>query len=208
MRFLLTTLVLSLALIACGDDDHVSDVREDVGEDATSDAGADVAEDAEIDTNVEDAGADAVDDVTMDAANDAATDTLRDASVDVQPDTPMDTSVDVGMLSVFQCAENSDCPSGMCNERVPGGVCLGCGSDTDCPGSTECGPFGACAEPCSSDPECGPGRECTRRGCAIARCRENADCGPYRCDDGLCARWPCSATCPTGFSCQNSVCVE
>ncbi len=117
-----------------------------------------------------------------------------------------------------QCTENLDCPETNlgrdCSEALPGGACLGCGTDADCPSGTSCSMFSACTTDCVEDADCPPGLEC----------KGNNACGAIRCDNGicpvplfgcsdsdLCTRVDCSADatlCPDGTTCTSGWCIE
>lgn len=150
----------------------------------------DVHQDTGRDTNVSlDTGSDATD---MDAPSDAANDALTDA----------------GESSTFQCVRDSDCPTGNCNEEIPGGVCRGCTTHQDCPGSSVC-VSGSCAHECVRNDECGAGRECLDGHCSRNTCPLNENpCDGHRCDSSnRCVRWTCDSSCPPGFMCENSYCI-
>ena len=117
-----------------------------------------------------------------------------------------------------QCATDSDCPVGPlgqdCSEALPGGACLGCGSDAHCPGTTVCSDFGTCVTECSTDEECPPGLECKGTGrCGAVAC-VNGTCpvSLFGCSASeLCARIDCSGDptlCPAGTACNGGWCIE
>lgn len=117
-----------------------------------------------------------------------------------------------------QCASNSDCPEGPlgrdCSEALPGGACLGCGDDLDCPGAAVCTPFGACALECELDDDCPPGLDCKASGrCGAVACQNGACPVPlFGCSDSdLCQRIECAddpSVCPAATTCSNGWCIE
>jgi hypothetical protein len=117
---------------------------------------------------------------------------------------------------VGQCTTNGDCPDGpngrRCSRGVPGGTCMGCGSDEHCPESTVCY-VGACVYECSELNGCPPGLYCLGSG----------RCGARWCVEGECpnAMFGCSASkrcrraacefgweCPDDTTCLDGVCIE
>ena len=114
-----------------------------------------------------------------------------------------------------QCRDSGDCggASATCNRSAPGGICLGCGNDTDCPDGTECFVASCVRTDCETDLDCNAGFTCSS---VTGRCRQNrsctddAECGPYDCDaTGVCVRWACpEGTCPGTFVCVDALCVE
>jgi hypothetical protein len=116
-----------------------------------------------------------------------------------------------------QCYQNGQCPTGDCNEEAAGGICLGCGSEADCPDTFDACVFGACSRSCSDDADCVVGTSCqlSQGACGLKRCTTSADCSTLHTCRALtggsslfCQRVLCSAGCPSGTTCQGSVCVE
>lgn len=117
-----------------------------------------------------------------------------------------------------QCALNDDCPAsatgaGSCSRALPGGACLGCAEDDQCPGSSECSNFGACVTPCQMDQECSAGLTCLRSGrCAAQSCVAGACPDPrFSCSDSnQCARTVCTddQDCHLSMFCLDSLCVQ
>lgn len=229
-------LVLFVSAAACGGssenakDTMVLDVKADDAEgrpDINDSAGA---EDATIDVAV--SPADTADDVLpptdTNAADGAADATGDDGAVpaDVVPDVAEDTTVTGACPTATtciaghcipigedgQCVIESDCPViSSCNAGAVGGICLGCGTDADCPGSTECTPAGACAESCGSSDECPFGRCATGFGyCVQKTCGTRADCPVgAECADGDCVRITCPNPCaPNPCTAQNRAVCE
>ncbi len=177
----------------------------DLGTDAArSDLGRDAAPDAPNDGGEpEDLGGDATE--TSDAEPSDAE--PSDAGVDPYEGRP-----------IGQCVENADCPVGpggqMCSRALPGGVCLGCGDDTHCPGTTTCSMFAACVTECADDADCPPGTECGGTGrCGAIDCVNDACPVPlFGCNDsGRCERVDCSddaGVCPDRTTCIDGRCIE
>lgn len=121
--------------------------------------------------------------------------------------------VDAGTLGLsrVQCHQGRRCPgTSTCTATAPGGVCNGCGSDTDCPAGTTCGNFAACVRDCQRDADCGGALRCTSMGlCAIRTCSATTACpAPYVCSGTLCQRPSCDGGCPSSMTCSGTVCVE
>lgn len=116
-----------------------------------------------------------------------------------------------------QCIESADCPetalgAGSCSRALPGGACLGCGTDDHCPSGAVCN-FGNCVTECGQDADCPPGLRCTSRGlCAAMPCVQGACPVPlFACNDSdLCERATCQeqADCPIQTTCQSGRCLE
>lgn len=215
--------VLATLGLGCGDDgggspqtevdagptDAAADVtEEDLG--GNADAAADLtAADVAEDTTTEDVTQDATtEDVTEDAGQDASS----DVTVDSGPTDPYEGR------PLGQCASNEDCPDGNngpnCNRSVPGGVCLGCGSNDDCPAPSVCSEYGACViDWCGSDQDCPPGRTCGATGlCGIESCVAGACPTPmYTCGSSdRCERVSCASQgdCPERTTCLAGLCIE
>lgn len=129
------------------------------------------------------------------------------------PDANADVDASTSGLGPVDCRVEADCPGlSSCNLDAPGGVCLGCGTDDDCPAGTSCGQVGACVRDCIDDGDCSAGKRCTASGlCAIRSCGPSQDCpAPYVCGGTLCARPACDGgTCPAPLVCgTDDVCVE
>ena len=115
-----------------------------------------------------------------------------------------------------QCANDDDCPIGIngqsCSRALPGGACMGCGTDGDCPADTTCN-LGTCITECSNDRDCPLGLMCLSSGrCAAMRCRDG-QCPDARfsCSDSdRCTRRPCTdeTACVAGTFCQDGLCLE
>lgn len=164
--------------------------------DAGADAGSVVMDSGLADSGIGDAG-------VVDAGVPDAGVTTSDAGA----------SVDAGTLglSLVQCHSGRRCPgASTCTATAPGGVCNGCGSDTDCPSGTTCGNFAACVRDCQRDADCGGALRCTTMGlCAIRTCSATTACpAPYVCSGTLCQRPSCDGGCPSAMTCSGSVCVE
>jgi hypothetical protein len=120
--------------------------------------------------------------------------------------------------SIGQCAVNDDCPAsalgaGSCSRALPGGACLGCAGDAQCPGDSECSNFGACVSPCNANAECAPGLICLRTGrCAAQSCIDGLCPDPrFTCSESnQCARASCAddQDCYTGMFCLDRLCVQ
>jgi hypothetical protein len=112
----------------------------------------------------------------------------------------------------LDCAENSDCESGIC-----GGVCLAAGCDNDQTDGKEtdedCG--GDC-EPCADNAQCEINADCESGVCDGETCQSatcddgvkngdeaDEDCGTEEC--GLCEN---GAACTSGEQCENGACKE
>ncbi len=113
-----------------------------------------------------------------------------------------------------QCVTDADCPGSatFCNPEAVGGICLGCGTDSDCPIGAVCGVAGACAFECESDGDCPNGTCYTAQGlCGQRRCSVDGDCpsGTACLEGGLCGRVSCPDPCaPNPCDAINrSVCV-
>ncbi len=117
---------------------------------------------------------------------------------------------------VGQCTTNGDCPDGpngqRCNRGMPGGSCMGCGSDEHCPESTVCY-VGACVYECSELNDCPPGLYCLGSGrCGASWCVEG-ECpdAMFGCSSSKrCRRVACEFRwdCPDDTTCLDGVCVE
>ena len=115
-----------------------------------------------------------------------------------------------------QCTSDMDCKAQndlmYCNRAHPGGVCLGCGTDDQCPGDTVCY-VGSCVQECSTLTDCPPGLYCTGAGrCGASWCVDDT-CSDalYGCGDtGRCARVSCSGSddCPAETTCVEGLCIE
>lgn len=146
------------------------------------------------------------------------------AAPDALPDEGPDATGTPDMADAFagrpigQCTADDDCPVGpngqMCSRALPGGACLGCGSDTDCPDGTSCSMFGACVGDCTSDDDCAPGLECLGSGrCAALACVAGTCPVPlFGCSDSdRCERIDCAdnaASCPAQTTCVDGICIE
>lgn len=189
----------------------------DTGADAGKDTGSpDVAEDVfagdaccdDADTGTDTGVTDAAEDVF---AGDACCD---DAAL---PDGATDAGSDASVKRpAGQCKIDSDCPSSLqCRVNAPGGLCFGCGGDSECgdPKKFACY-MGTCNVRCIKDTDCPSGLHCTGTGrCGLNSC--GADCpAPYTCSDGsnFCNRQMCGTgkpPCPTGTSCgSDDYCIE
>jgi hypothetical protein len=240
----LSTLLLALALAACGEGNATRDAQTDVPDtsvplDAVGpDTGLDSAVEPDV-TPVPDSGSspdsgDSPDsgepadsslppDTGVDASlpPDATVDASLppDAAVDasVPPDAAPDAAVapDAGdaappiALGPVQCRANADCrgPAASCNRQAPGGICLGCGGDSDC-GALSCY-VGACVRDCTRDSDCNLGMRCGSAGRCITR---PCPCpAPYVCGgSGTCVRPSCdgSTPCPSPLVCSSGICME
>lgn len=187
--------------------------RRDAAHDATSTADGASSADASSDADALLGDASLADAALADAAptDGAPGDAEVDASV---PDATVD---DLGRVT---CRATSDCETSQtCNAAAPGGVCLGCVDEFDCPDPANMGCFGAtaCYWKCQADGDCNLGKRCDGLGrCVIRECQTGSEeCpAPYVCsksngDPGLCERPKCEmGTCPSPLVCQGSHCVE
>lgn len=217
----------------CGSDDNGggagSTGQPDAGEDVTqeaapdtgsTDAPADVALDEGVDVAAE-AGEDATpQDATPDATEDAPPDVVEDATPDAAQDAAADVAQDVAQVDAStrppgQCKQDSDCsgPMASCTMSAPGGICMGCGTDSDCGNPLEFECYnGACRRYCVENEDCPLGKQCSSNGyCNLISC--SAGCpAPYECGGNFCNRPQCASTspeCPAGMSCgQGDYCVE
>lgn len=136
-------------------------------------------------------------------------DAARDAS---GPDGRLDATP-AATWGPVDCGGTRACPGqSVCNAEAPGGVCLGCGSDADCPSAAQCGIGAACIRGCQTDADCSTGKRCNPNGqCTVRTCSNATPCPPpYLCTAGLCQRPRCADNipCPTSFSCVAGVCIE
>ena len=115
-----------------------------------------------------------------------------------------------------QCTSDMDCKAQndlmYCNRAHPGGVCLGCGTDDQCPGDTVCY-VGSCVQECSALTDCPPGLYCTGAGrCGASWCVDDTCTDAlYGCGDtGRCARASCVSgdDCPAQTTCVDGLCIE
>lgn len=118
---------------------------------------------------------------------------------------------------IGQCNVDADCPdgsmgSGSCSRAMPGGVCIGCGTDQHCPVGTDCSQYGSCATSCVEDDDCPPGMSCALNGlCRAASCVDGAcPVEMFACSSSnLCERASCvSDDCPPHTTCVNGLCIE
>ena len=205
-------------------DDALPDGTPDVAEDAATDAGnpdalVDVAIDVPIDVDFDvpfDVPFDIPMDVPLDVPMDVPFDVPMDVPLDIALDVPLDVPFDTSGRPPGQCKADGDCsgPMASCSMSAPGGICLGCGSATDCgnPLEFECTGAGSCRAFCEGDEDCPWGLRCGSNGaCQLISCSSSCPT-PYVCSGGLCRRPQCSSTppaCPTGMACgQESYCVE
>lgn len=204
-RLVLTLIILlALGLGACGDETPgPSD-----GGDETSDAASGLDSAATGDASAPDRTepGDAFD----------PQDASQGADAEPTPDTgaTFDSGADAGLptLGPVQCRATADCGGLECSRNAPGGICLGCGSPSDCPSSDFDCVVGACVRECSGDPDCSLGMRCNPNGlCVVRSCSAEAACpAPYECSGQLCTRPACGVgdTCPEPLQCQSGVCVE
>lgn len=173
------------------------------------DTAIDRAADRELDTRQTDTGQDAQ---SGDAAADRVIADAQASDALVSSDTPADTSPVSNF--VFVCSNDTTCTNGQtCSAAFPGGTCLGCGNDNDCPGTMFC--FGgSCLEGCNTFADCPNGLYCRSGGvCAARSCSVNIACqAPYTCDlgTGRCRRPTCAEGCPALLTCDSAsgYCVE
>ena len=198
MRALL--LALCLFALACGDSAPAG-----VPDAAASDAGGQPLDGGD---DREDAGGE-----TPDAGDDTADAGEEGPDAGEEGPDAGDDPPDAGPVRTApgQCGSDSDCTTGDCNTRGPGGICFGCSSDADCDlGNGEsytCHElFFSCNQDCDADEDCPAGLRCnTADGvCVLERC---SDCpAPYVCEGTVCVRPPCDENCPTG-ACSEGYCV-
>lgn len=221
--------VTFLACVGCGSDDEGSggsagtNGQPDTGVDALPEASSEAGQQ---DALVEDAGdarpesgldasEDAFPDAAPEAGPDVAVDVVTEAAQDAEPDAPADAPTDASDRPPGQCTQDDDCagPNAACSMSAPGGICLGCGQDSDCgnPLDFECY-AAACRRYCAGDEDCPLGMECSANlYCKLMNCSSSCP-PPYVCHGGLCRRPECSSAspqCPDGMSCgQDDYCVE
>jgi hypothetical protein len=184
----------------------------DGGVDAVADADEEDASPDAADDASEEAGPDASEEAGQDASNDVTTDVSADVATDA-PDAP--DAPDASTRPAGQCKADSECsgPTAACSMSAPGGICLGCGSDSDCGNPLEFECFAStCRRICANDEDCPEGLRCAaNKYCNLVSC--SATCAPpYVCSNGFCRRPQCAGTppvCPTGMTCgQDNYCVE
>ena len=226
-----TFIVISLSLILCAGCNETSAPADrnaqiyDVGGPAVDpdSEGRRTAPDGQsVDDDVSDIGA-------LDAVVVSATDF---GEVDLGAPQPIDSAIsdsevvpEVDSMMVLpmrgtrgQCALDEDCGSEgdgnvSCSRVFPGGACMGCGGDIDCPGSTECSSFGTCVTTCEAEGDCPPGTMCLGSGrCAQQRGTQGACPDPrYDCNDSSrCERRACSdgTDCDASMFCLDNLCVS
>ncbi len=150
------------------------------------------------------------------AALDAEPPTDARTPADAESSSDADALLDAGAPNSgpTQCRRSADCGNLSCNRGAPGGICLGCGVDADCPSRDfECvAGVGSCSRACSSDGDCNGGMRCHANGvCVVRSCSPQAPCpAPYVCGGTLCARPSCTggAACPAPLVCEDELCVE
>ena len=211
------SLILGLTLGACdGDPDVDAGSPMDAG--SRVDAGGSGGDAGSVDAGGDGGAADgAAADGSADAGgSDAGSSDAGGSDASTGPDageTDAGGRTDTGPI---QCRNDMPCdgPTAMCNRAAPGGICLGCGTDADCPGGESC-LVAACVQTgCSDDSECNAGFRCSPVGggrCVQKRsCTADAECGPYDCNsEGVCERWRCATTaCPAPFVCDAGICME
>ncbi len=159
-------------------------------------------------------------DVTLPEFNDIGTRPSLDSSTDSGGGTTQtDSTVSPPRReSRGQCAVNDDCGSVSdrnlsCSRLLPGGACVGCGQDDECPSEAECSAFGACITPCQLDAQCPAGTTCLSSGrCGAQRCNESV-CPDSRfdsSDSSQCQRRPCTvdSDCHASMFCLDDLCVN
>ena len=187
------------------DDQATTDDATDTDTDSTDTDSTDTTDETSTDTG--DDTSDSSDDDTDSTDSTDTTDTPDEATpaVDSFADRPLG-----------QCVEDIDCKAQndlmYCNRTHPGGVCLGCGTDDQCPGETICY-VGSCVQECGELSDCPPGLYCTGAGrCGASWCVDNACADAlYGCGEtGRCARAACSgaAECPAETTCTDGLCIE
>lgn len=225
MNRLLIFLVLLFAVSCSSPDSPAGDAGSnpdsahtdrDADRDADRDDG-DAASTPAPDAAMGDASSDAAPAIDLGGADATSLDVGSDAH-------ETDTGSDMGASEdpfagrpVGQCTANADCPVGPqgqeCSEALPGGACVGCGSDVDCPGTTEC-QFGTCIETCATNDDCAPGLRCLGSGrCGATPCQNDVcPVALFGCSEsGNCARVDCSTdptVCPDLTTCTGGWCIE
>jgi hypothetical protein len=143
-----------------------------------------------------------------------AQDAMADTGVTVQEDAG--SGVDTSPHGPVLCRTDDDCPGGLtCKQVIPGGVCEGCSSDSDCGhDSLRCEQdSGRCLLTCEEDSDCNVGTECDPDVCVVSKCELGESCpDPYNCSlAGQCSRQRCGENlpeCDNGLECQAEYCVE
>ena len=146
----------------------------------------------------------------------AATDASNE--IDAAPGTVDASLADAMPGSDFgpvDCVTTSDCLSPTtCNQSAPGGICNGCGNESQCGADFTCF-VGACVRDCTVDDDCSAGKRCTpgTGRCVLRSCAVSACPAPYTCGDtNFCERPVCGSnnSCTMGFSCDTAsqICME
>lgn len=103
-----------------------------------------------------------------------------------------------------------------CQVSAPGGICNGCGKDSDCERGdshtyTCTVGAGSCNQDCNASDPCPSGLRCVGGVCRLTPCSSGSPCAsPYVCDGGFCRRATCTVgdgTCADG-SCIGGYCVN
>jgi len=191
--------------------------------DATQDSGAPPADAQDPPVDVGSDAQGAQDTTTTDTAGaDTGPADVDDSDTEDTSPPQQDTTPDADQPDPFegrptgQCVESADCPQtalgpGMCSRALPGGACLGCGTDDHCPSDTVC-QFGACVMECEGLEDCAPGLVCSRGLCRAQRCVDDVCPVPlFGCtDSGQCERSSCGGDeeCPEETSCIQGRCIE
>ena len=199
--------------------DSSSQTSDDSSGDGTSSDDQATTDDA---TGTDTDSTDTTDETSTDTGDDTSdsSDDGTDSTDSTDPtDTPDEVEPAIDSFAdrpLGQCVEDIDCKAQndlmYCNRAHPGGVCLGCGTDDQCPGDTICY-VGSCVQECSELSDCPPGLYCTGAGrCGASWCVDNACTDAlYGCGEtGRCARAACSgvADCPAETSCTDGLCIE
>ena len=94
------------------------------------------------------------------------------------------------------CDYSSECASNLCikNLLAVTFICDNCGSDSDCPGSSQCIDGWRCEMPCNNFDDqtvCQPYESCVEGFCERTSCSTDSECGEFLCDT---TRGECSSS--------------
>jgi len=196
--------------------DSSSQTTDDASGDGTSTDDQQTTDDA---TGNDTDATDTTDETSTDTGDDTSDSSDDDTDSTDTTDTPDEATPAVDSFAdrpLGQCVEDIDCKAQndlmYCNRAHPGGVCLGCGTDDQCPGETICY-VGSCVQECSDLVDCPPGLYCTSAGrCGASWCVDDTCTDSlYGCGEtGRCARAACSgaADCPAETTCTDGLCIE
>jgi hypothetical protein len=131
----------------------------------------------------------------------------RESPPDAGPSGALDAGAEANVGVHGQCGTDSDCATGSCNPRPPGGFCLACTGDSSCGAGFTCSESGACNQDCEVDGDCPAGLRChsTQFVCVLRPCGTACPAGTV-CEGSSCTRPPCDASCPAG-RCSGGYCI-